>query len=59
MNKVNPVMLEALARATKEADRGRRDATKAITKQQVKAAMRTASPAGLGALFPGLKKGKP
>lgn len=51
----------ALRREAKEAARGDRDARKAISELAVKAATRTASRAGLAALFPGLthKSGPP
>lgn len=45
--------LQAMALAAK---RGDRDARRAIAAAQVKAAVRAGSPAGLAALFPGLKR---
>lgn len=48
----------ALAREAKEAQRGERDARQDIARIVRRQAMKAASPAGLAALFPGLKKGK-
>lgn len=46
----------ALKRQAEDAARGGRDARKAISSRAVKAAARTASPSGLAAIFPALKK---
>jgi hypothetical protein len=52
------LMNQACAREAKEAERGRRDARQDIARIQVRRAAQAASPAGLVALFPGLKMGK-
>lgn len=50
------VVNAALKRQAQEAARGERDARNAISTRAVKAAARTATPAGLLAIFPALKK---
>lgn len=54
---MNPADISRLAALNKRlAERGDRDARRKLSEMQVKAAHRTASPAGLLALFPALKR---